>query len=45
MIAVWVYLPIVAVLMFMDFNLVLLHIYLSAKKLTTYQLITSMREE
>lgn len=45
MIAVWVYLAIVSVLMFMDFNLVLLHVYLNAKKMTTYQLITAMREE
>jgi hypothetical protein len=45
MIATWVYLSLVAVLMFLDFNLVLLHIYLSVKKMTTYQLITAMREE
>jgi hypothetical protein len=45
MIVVWVYMLIVTVLMFLDFNLVLLHIYLNAKKMTTYQLITAMREE
>jgi hypothetical protein len=45
MIAIWVYMLIVAVLMFLDLNLVLLHVYLNAKKMTTYQIIMAMREE
>ena len=43
MIAVWVFFVVVAVLMILDFNLVLLNIYLNVKSLTTYQLITAMR--
>lgn len=45
MIAVWAYMGIVAVLLFLILNLVILHIYLICKGMTTYQLITSIREE
>jgi len=45
MIVVWVCAAVVFVLMFLDLNLVLLHVYLNVKKMTTYQLITLMREE
>lgn len=45
MITSWVYLTLVVILMFMDFNLILLHIYLNVKGITTFQMIMSMREE
>jgi hypothetical protein len=45
MIAAWVYLLVVVVLMFLDFNLILLHVYLNVKGMTTFQMIMAMREE
>lgn len=45
MIVVWVYCLIAAVLMFLDLNLVILHIYLNANGLTTFQFLMIRKEE
>lgn len=45
MIAVWIYMVPLAVLAFLVFNLILLHIYLTIKGLTTYEMIMLMKEE
>jgi hypothetical protein len=44
MIVVWIYMVLMAVLTFLVFNLILLHIYLTAKNLTTYEMIMLMKE-
>lgn len=44
MIAVWVTLVIIVVFDFLVMNLVILHIYLSCKGLTTFEMIMLMKE-
>lgn len=45
MIVAWAYMGIVGILLFLIMNLVILHIYLICRGMTTYQLITLIREE
>ena len=43
MIAAWAYSAVILVLFFLLFNLILLHIYLRCKGMTTYQMVVAMR--
>ena len=45
MIVCWVYCLIAVVLVFLDLNLVILHIYLNVKGITTFQLLQVQKEE
>lgn len=45
MIACWFYTLVAAVLWFLDLNLLILHIYLNAKGITTFQMLQIQREE
>ena len=45
MIVVWIYMVVSSVLAFLVFNLTMLHVYLTIKGITTYEMIMLMKEE